>query len=236
MTLQHLQDQLRAHIRARIGRGEMTGLSLSRAADFPQGHLSNFLNARRGLSLESMDRLLETLGIGVVDLMDAEEIRRRATLTSPRESVERVAMVAEENAALARFAPEQILETRSFNKSFLRRLKPHDAEDRRDWLRFVLIRLDLKTARGAFSLETSTATVLIDRHYSSLRPYRALRPNIYVVRRAERCLLGYASVHDHRLILRPRNPQQEVAVLRIERGRNYSEYIVGRVCHIGLEV
>ena len=73
MTLLDLQDQLRAHIRARIGRGELTGTMLARNAEFPQGHLSNFLNSRRGLSLESMDRLLDALGIGILDLMDSRD-------------------------------------------------------------------------------------------------------------------------------------------------------------------
>jgi len=236
MKLQNLQDELRAHIRARIGRGELTGIGLSRAADFPQGHLSNFLNARRGLSLESMDRLLDTLGIGVLDLVNDEDIRRRAQLSAAGEGVEKVAVVAVENAVLARFAPDQILGTRTFNKSFLRRLKSHDAEDRRDWLRFVLIRMDLKSARGTFSFEPSTVTLLIDRHYSSLRPYRGVRPNMYAVRSGDRCLLGYASLVDDRLILRPRDPRQQLEVLPIERGKNYSEHIIGRVCHVGLEV
>src|SRR5579863_9580617 len=124
MNFQNLQDELRVHIRARIGRGELTGSGLARAAGFPQGHLSNFLNFRRGLSLESMDRLLETLGIGVIDLIGSEEIQRRAVPYETDEDVEQVALVARENATLARFTPEQILETRGFSKSFLRRLKP----------------------------------------------------------------------------------------------------------------
>jgi hypothetical protein len=64
MTIQDLQDQLRAHIRARIGRGELTGSALAHQASLPQGHLSNFLNSRRGLSLESMDRLMGALHLG----------------------------------------------------------------------------------------------------------------------------------------------------------------------------
>src|ERR1035438_10555812 len=79
MRLQDLQDKLRAHIRARIDRGELTGTGLSREAGFQQAHLSNFLNARRGLSLESMDRLLDTLNIGVLDLADLKDIERRAS-------------------------------------------------------------------------------------------------------------------------------------------------------------
>lgn len=236
MTLQDLQDQLRAHIRARIGRGELTGLSLSRAADFPQGHLSNFLNARRGLSLESMDRLLHTLGIGVLDLVDDKEIQRRAALPGARDGVERIAMVAAENAALARFSPSQILQTQSFRKAFLRRLKPEDAENRRDWLRFVLIRLEGKSTHSIVFFGGSAATLLIDRHYSSLRPYRRFRPNMYAVRSGQRCALGYVSLVGDQLVLRQRDPEQELEVLRIERGRSYSDYIIGRVCHVGLEV
>ncbi|MGD0929483.1 MAG: hypothetical protein ABR902_02425 [Candidatus Korobacteraceae bacterium] len=235
MNLQDLQDQLRAHIRARIGRGELSGVSLARAADFPQGHLSNFLNARRGLSLESMDRLLETLDIGVLDLVDTRDIQQRFVLPKAAQGVEKIALVSAENAALAHFAPHQILETRSFNKSFLRRLKPRSADDRRDWLRFVMIKLDLK-GPPQFSFGTSTAVLLIDRHYSSLQPYRRLRPNVYAVTTAGRCVTGYLSIFDDYLVLRPRDPQQEVEMLRIEHGRSYSQYVVGRVCHVAVEV
>ena len=48
--------------------------------------------------------------------------------------------------------------------------------------------------------------------------------------------MGYVSVFDDYLLLRTRDPQQEVETLKIERGRRYSDYIVGRVCHVGLEV
>ena len=234
MTVHDLQEQLRLHIRARIARGELTGIALARAADFPQGHLSNFLNGRRGLSLESMDRLLDTLGIGVLDLVDPKQIREHAELPVT-EAVERIAMVSTQNAARARFAPDQILETRCFNKSFLRRLKPRYAEDRRDWLRFVLLKLNVKGASSP-ALRTGSAILLIDRHYSSLDPYRRLQPNIYVVRVEERCIMGQVSLFDDTLLVRPRDPQQEFKVVRIERGRSYAEYIVGRVCHVGLEV
>ncbi len=234
MTLQDLQEQLRVHIRARIGRGELTGVGLARAADFPQGHLSNFLNARRGLSLESMDRLLDTLGIGILDLLETKEIQEHAELPR-KESVERIALVSPENAALARFSSEQILETRSFNKSFLRRLKAADAEDRRDWLRFVVIRLELKGV-PLIVYRAARVTLLIDRHYSSLDPYRRFQPNVYVVTFGGRCSMGYVSVFDDYLLVRSRDSQAQVEMLRIERGRSYSDYIVGRVCHVGLEV
>ena len=235
MRLHDLQDKLRAHIRARIDRGELTGTGLSREAGFQQGHLSNFLNARRGLSLESMDRLLETLNIGVLDLADLKDIQQQVSF--PAVGFENVAVVSGVQAASQpRFTPEQVLESRNFSKSFLRRLKPNDAGNRGDWLRFVLLRLDAKAAAGMFPHLLAGATLLVDRHYNSLQPYRRFRPNIYAVHAQDRCLIGYVSVSGDRLVLRPQNPQHAVELLRIDHGRSYHDYIVGRVCHIGFEV
>ncbi len=237
MTLQDLQDKLRSHIRDRIDRGELTGSGLSRQAGFQQGHLSNFLNARRGLSLESMDRLLETLNLDVLDLADVAEIQRRASFPAGLTGFESVAVVNEEQAArLPRFTPEQVRESRHFSKSFLRKLKPNDAGNRGEWLRFVLIRLDAKAAGGMFPRTAAAATLLLDRHYNSLQPYRRLQPNIYAVQAEARCLVGYVSVSGDQLVLRPRNPQYAVELVRIARGRSYHDYIVGRVCHVELEV
>lgn len=236
MTLQELQDKLRAHIRARIDRRELTGSGLSQEADFQQGHLSNFLNSRRGLSLESMDRLLQTLGISVLDLVDISEIQRRASLPLTAAGYESVAVVTGEQAArLARFTSEQVQESVSFRKSFLRKLKPNDAGNRSEWLRFVLLRLNAKAA-GVMDRAPAGAALLVDRHYNSLQPYRRLHPNVYAVVVEARCLIGYASVSGDQLVLRPQNPQYPVELVRIERGRSYSDYIVGRVCHVAFEV
>ena len=235
MRLQDLQDKLRAHIRARIDRREMTGSGLSREAGFQQGHLSNFLNARRGLSLESMDRLLETLNIGVLDLADLKDIQQQVAF--PAGGLESVALVSGEQAArLPRFTPEQVRDCRSFSRSFLRRLKPNDASNRSDWVRFVLLRLDARAAAGMFPHIPAGVTLLVDRHYNSLQPYRRSRPNIYAVHAEARTLIGYASVSGDHLVLRPQNPQYPVELVGIERGRSYHDYIVGRVCHVGFEV
>ena len=236
MRLRDLQDRLRAHIRARISRRELTGSGLSRLAGFQQGHLSNFLNSRRGLSLESMDRLLETLHLEVLDLVDPAEIQQRVLLPEGA-SLESIAVVSAEHAArLPRFTPEQVSGTVSFRKTFLRRLKPNDVCDRGEWLRFVTIKLDLKTVRAMFPRSAVGATLLIDRHYTSLEPYRQHHPNLYVVRLQTRCAVGYVSLAGDHLVLRPRNPQLPVELAHIDRARSYSDYIVGRVCHVAIEV
>jgi hypothetical protein len=152
-----------------------------------------------------------------------------------QEGVEPVALVSAENAALARFRADQILETRNFKKSFLRKLKPEPAVDRSDWLRFVLIKLERGNGSGFFP-RSLTTTLLVDRYYNSLRPYRRFHPNLYALNLAGRCVAAYISVCDNCLMLWPRESRQAIEVVRIEPGRSYSDYIVGRVCHVGMEV
>lgn len=236
MTFLTLQDQLREHIRARIRRRELTGSGLARAAGFPQGHLSNFLNFRRGLSLESMDRLLETLGIEVVDLVGIAEIQRRAGLTGAHPASEQVPLVSVEHATLARFAPEQVLDSRAFSNQFLRRVRPCEHHHRDDWQRFVLIRLDAERTRDLFPSDAITATVLIDRHYNSLEPYRRLKPNLYVANLGQGCATGYLSLIDRSLVLRTHDPRGELQSVPVPAGHSYSQYIVGRIVHVALEV
>ena len=236
MTFLLLQDQLRDHIRARIRRRELTGSGLARAAGFPQGHLSNFLNSRRGLSLESMDRLLDTLGIEVLDLVNADEVQRRGPRRTPNPTEEAIVMVSPENAARARFPPEQVMGTRAFSKAFLRRLRARNDNDRSDWLRFVLVRLDIESAREIFPLPITAATLLLDRHYSSLVPYRRMQPNLYAVSFGGRCKAGYLSLLENNLVLRTCDLRQELEGVRLAPGRSSSQYIIGRVCHVALEV
>jgi len=236
MRFLDLQDRLRAHIRARIDRRELTGVMLSLQAGLQQGHLSNFLNARRGLSLESMDRLLDALQIGVLDLVDAQEIEQRVLRPSAT-GLESVAVISVEHAArLARFSPEQVGGTVNFRKAFLRRLRPNDVCNRGDWLRFVSVKLDRKNVRAVFARSAAGATLLVDRHYTSLDPYRRFQPNLYAVRLHSRCAVGYVSLAGDHLVLRPRNPELPVELARINRARSYCDYIVGRVCHVAIEV
>ena len=52
MKFKILQDNLRKVLWERIDAGELTGLHLAQQTEFKQAHISNFLNRKRGLSLE----------------------------------------------------------------------------------------------------------------------------------------------------------------------------------------
>ena len=235
VRLHDLQDRLRIYMRARLHRTELTGSVLSREAGFRQGHLSNFLNCRRGLSLAAMDRLLDALGIDVLDLLNAEDIERRAVVPGSEADSESVVMIPAENSFLANFTPGEILGTKSFQKSFLRKLRRDDVDGRGHWQRFVQIRLASMSVLGMFPFEPSTVRLLVNRHYNSLEPYRR-RPNVYVVRFKERYAVGYVSALGDHLILQSCDRHNPFESVRTKRGNSYSEHIVGRVCLIEVGV
>ena len=78
------------------------------------------------------------------------------------------------------------------------------------------------------------ATVLIDRHYNLLQPYRRNEPNIYAVRKNRSCTIKYVERDGDHLVLRPHNQTHPVGVLPLGQ-RNPSDLIVGRVCHVSIE-
>jgi hypothetical protein len=233
-----LQDNLRAHIWGRIHRGELTGSRLSRDAGFQQSHMSNFLNARRGLSPEAMDRLLDVLQVDILDLADPEELRRRALQRPERaSSFDSVPLVSPRDAVvLPRIAARQALDSLKFRKRFLNNLKPDIIGDRSEWLRFVMVRTEPGNVRAMMPRLAPGAVLLLDRHYNSLEQYHRGAPNMYAVRVGDQCAIRYVAVGAGRVILRPHNPEWPVELVEIGMGKSFAEYIIGRVCHVALAV
>src|SRR5712675_2103214 len=83
MKFRVLQDNLRRTIWERIGEGGLTGLRLAQQTGFKQAHISNFLNKKRGLSLEGMDKVLAVQHLSVLDLLDPTEVNKRASILPP---------------------------------------------------------------------------------------------------------------------------------------------------------
>ncbi len=63
--------------------GELTGLHLAQQAGFKQAHISNFLNRKRGLSLEGMDKVLSVQHLSVLDLLDPAEVNKHYNSLKP---------------------------------------------------------------------------------------------------------------------------------------------------------
>ena len=73
------------------------------------------------------------------------------------------------------------------------------------------------------------ALAVIDRHYNSLTPYRAGRPNLFAVRDGAHLTLRYAEFVSARLVLRPLNMGFPVDLIEIGSESSPGEFIVGRV-------
>ncbi len=237
MTFKQLQDNLRRVLLARIRAGEFTGLGLASRIGFQQAHVSNFLNGKRNLSLEAMDQVLKTLHLSVSDLLDGTDPPRTVQLrASAGSEYEPVAIVTSEVAATdLMITPTKTLDELHFKRSFLRRLRADLIGDRESWTRFVLVRADARNAAAMYPRFTAGATLLIDRHYNSLKPYRRNEQNMYAVRKSGACVVCYVALHGNQLSLRPQNDAAPLDFVPIAPGRSFADYVVGRVCYVGVE-
>jgi hypothetical protein len=236
MKFKVLQDNLRKILWERIANGELTGLRLAQQTGFKQAHISNFLNRKRGLSLEGMDKVLSVQHLSVLDLLDPAEVNKRASIVAPSsDEFENVLLTEPSTAVQPLITADRVLELLKFKKSFLRKLKPEPEGDRSDWTRFVLIKLDPREALSMVPRLSPGSMLLLDRHYNSLKPYRKGEFNMYAVLKNDTCVVRYVEVAGNHLILRPHNQSCPIEVIALPQGKSAPDYLIGRVCQVGME-
>jgi transcriptional regulator with XRE-family HTH domain len=228
MSFVALQEALRKELRKRVDAGGLTGVELARRTGFTQAHISNFLNRKRGLKLAALDRALKAIGLSLYDLLNPHELARFAAVpvpggdaqevevpvVSPEAAVGREVVVREETRAMARYA-----------RTMLERIRPDLAvPSRRSWTRFVA----LEASAGAL--------LLVDRHYTTLHPYRKGERNVYAVCREDSCIVRYVEAADDSLILRPHRAEAPVEIVAFAAGQSPGSVLVGRVAHIATEL
>ena len=237
MKFKALQENLRKALWRRIDEGELTGLGLAEQTGFKQAHISNFLNRKRGLSLEGMDKVLRVQHLSVLDLLDPAEINKRASIVPPGEDeFQNVLLV---DGAVAATEPiimsMNVKDVLKFKKSFLRNLRTEAEGNRSAWERFVLIKVDAREGMSMYPRLLPGATVLIDRHYNSLKPFRRGESNMYAVNQNGACRVKYVEVTERQLVLRPHNNVYPVEVMSIGEAERPGDYLIGRVCYVGIE-
>ena len=237
MKFKALQENLRKTLWDRIEEGELTGLRLAQQTGFKQAHISNFLNRKRGLSLEGMDKVLNVQHLSVLDLIEPTEVNKRASILPPTEDeFDNVLLVDGPVAAKEPLIMSMnVREILKFKKSFLRKMRPELEGDRETWERFVIIRADGHEGMSMYPRLLPGATVLVDRHYNSLKPYRRSESNMYAVNKSGNCTVRYVEPAGRQLILRPHNQAYTIDVLTMEDGKKVGDYLVGRVCYVGIE-
>lgn len=237
MKFRVLQDNLRKTLWGRIDEGGLTGLRLAQQTGFKQAHISNFLNKKRGLSLEGMDKVLSVQHLSVLDLLDPAEVNKRASILPPSGDEFENVLLADSSIAATQplITSMNVKEILKFKKSFLKKLKAETEGDRKAWERFVLIKVDGKEGMSMYPRLQPGATLLLDRHYNSLKPYRKGEFSMYAVLKDDDCTVKYVEVAGNHLILRPHNQDYPIEVITMEEGKTAADYLVGRVCHVGIE-
>lgn len=237
MSFVGLQESLRKELRRRIDAGELTGMELARRAGFTQAHISNFLNRKRGLKLTALDRMLKAVGLTIYDLLNPHDLVRFAAVP-PGTDEEYTDVPVVEAAALARevIVNEEVRRLLKFRRTFLGRLRADlAAPARKSWTRFVLFQPDPRETLAMAPRLSPGCTLLIDRHYNTLSPYRKNERNLYAVRKSGGVTVRYVDLAGTFLILRPHSPEFSAELLPIEEGRSYADLILGRIAQVAAE-
>jgi hypothetical protein len=230
MNFQDLHELLRLELLRRIERGTLTGTRLAQQTGFQQAHISNFLNRKRALSLEGLDRVLAAQELTIDQLLPVDLVAAAAAPVSP-EPIEIVPVVSS-SAAMdePRMPAAAIIETLHISASRLADNRARPSPKSLHLQRFVAIRADVQQAAGMDPLLAPGTVAVIDRHYNSLAPYRALEPTLYAVRSGNALLLRFADFDHNCLILRPVSSSCAVQLLPLAPHETPADYLVGRVC------
>lgn len=237
MNFSQLHENLRQEILRRIDRGLLSGSSLARVTGFRHAHISNFLNSKRSLSLEGMDRVLSAENLSVLDLLPAQAIAAQPAPSKSSASLVHTVPVVTHTAAIseARIASVSILESIDVADSVLHLSHARPSAGRQSWQRFVAIRADAEHAAAMDPIVQPTSVVVIDRHYHSLAHYRPLQPTLYAVHMMDRLHICFLSFESNRLVLRPRNHNYPVRLVELSIHEQPTDRIVGRICYIASE-
>lgn len=229
MNFQDLHELLRLELQRRIERGSLTGSRLAHQAGFQQAHISNFLNRKRSLSLEGLDRVLASQNLTIDQILPLD----LAASAPPqiKEPVDIIPVVSP-SAAMddARIAESAILETIQVSASRLHDNRARVSTKRSNWQRFLAIRADAQQSAAMEPLLVAGTIAVLDRHYNSLAPYRAHQPTLYAVRCGAALLLRFVDFDKGCLILRPYSRGFPVQLLPLASHESPADYIVGRVC------
>jgi hypothetical protein len=234
MNFQDLHELLRLELLRRIELGSLTGTSLARQAGYRQAHISNFLNRKRALSLEGLDRVLTAQNLTVEQILPLELGASAPPVVDPIEAVSVVSPSTAMDDAVVREA--SVVETIHVSASRLQDNRSRPSPKFAHWQRFLAIRADAQQAAAMDPMIAAGAVVVLDRHYNSLAPYRAHQRTLYAVRCGAGLVLRYVEFDDGRLILRPLSPAFPVQLLALGAHETPADYIVGRVCLVVSEL
>jgi len=238
MNFSQLQERLRLELQRRIERGTASVSLLARQTGLGQGHVSNFLHGRRGLSLATLDKMLAAQRLTAGDLLPA---RREAAgslgslLSGQVGEAGLVPLVSQDTAISEPFLRASIVQTMvPLPAASLSGLLVRCPPARKQWERFVAVRIGAEEARAMEPILTTDSVVVLDRHYTSFRAYDEGKTNLYGARgrNVGQLLIRYAQSEGGRVVLRPLRLDFPVEVMEVAGKETANDFLVGRVALI----
>jgi hypothetical protein len=226
MNFQDLHEAVRAELQRRVNSGLITATSLARQAGFRQAHISNFLNRKRSLSLDGLDRVLAAQNLSVDRILPLE-ISGSAAEPEANEAIPVVASSTALDEPVVRAGA--VIDTIYVPMSRLADNRARPAARYSHWQRFLAIRADAQQAAAMEPMVMADSIVVLDRHYNSLAPYRAHQRTLYAVRSGAGLALRFVEFDDNRLVLRPLSLEFPVQLIALGPDESPADYLVGRV-------
>jgi hypothetical protein len=230
MSFLKIQERVRVELLRRIERGTLSVSLLSRQTGIGQPHISNFLHQRRKLSIDALDRILAAQRLQIPDLLPAPRLPKEELREGQLEAVVTIPLVGHAVALFDPYIrPSSTLSVVPFQGDAVRGLEARCSNARRQWDRFVVVRIGAEDALAMNPEVQAEALILLDRHYTSFRPWRENRANLYGARVGTRLLVRYAQFQGDRVVLRGQQPHVKADVLEAGPGETPNDLLVGRV-------
>jgi len=230
MNFSQLVEHVRLEVQRRIERGTLSVSLLARQTGLGQGHVSNFLHGRRGVSAGTLDRILEALQLGVEDLLPSGREMRGAWVEGQQGATVVLPVVSADAAMFERYIRGgSVREQATFGVEMVRGLRTRCPPERSTWQRFVAVRVGALGAQGMYPELRPGALVVVDRHYTSLTRYAEGEASLYAVRDGTELVVRYAEYAASRLVLRPLQMSAAVKVIAVSSREAARELVVGRV-------
>lgn len=231
MNFSQLHERVRIEVLRRIDNGSLNATLLAHQIDCSAAHISNFLNRRRRLSLEALDKVLRAQFLTIDDLYPERPYPqvgpgRPAAPTS----FDSVPLVEPSIAAShARIHSASIIEVVKVRSGLLGHLRDKCSAQRRKWDRFVAVLIAEEEAALMQPVLPGHAIVLIDRHYNSTFAYLPGGNTVYAVRIGNRLRFRYVTLLNRHLVMRAHNPAHVPEMIALPEGQTSADVLVGRV-------
>jgi transcriptional regulator with XRE-family HTH domain len=233
MNFSQLQDRVRHVLLRRIERGTLSVSLLARQTGMGQPHISNFLRGRRGLSLGTLDRILAAQKLEISDFLPARREANAPVGGSDEDAVEAVVRLPLVGGAVAVFEPyiraSSVQGMVPFAGEVLKGLEVRCSAGRKQWDRFVVVRVTEEDGRAMGPMLEEGGLVVLDRHYTSFYPYAEGKVTVYGARAGAGLVLRLAQFEADRVVLRALRGEVKAVVVEPEGAETAGDVLVGRV-------